>query len=113
MRPATFVSLQLGCPSVTSTTKLSRVLSFSIPFWITTSSVVAVGVLLGTGLFARSFQMARQINPGFDPRNVLVSRLELSAAGYSGRVIIQDSFVRNLGTFSTPGITVATGNSRP
>jgi predicted permease len=44
---------------------------------------LALMAVIGTGLFARSFQMARQINPGFDPRNVLISRLELSAAGYS------------------------------
>jgi len=45
---------------------------------------LALLAIIGSGLFARSFQMARQINPGFDPRNVLVSRLELSAAGYAG-----------------------------
>ncbi len=44
---------------------------------------LALMAIIGTGLFARSFQMARRINPGFDPGNVLVSRLELAAAGYA------------------------------
>ena len=44
---------------------------------------LALMAIIGTGLFAKSFQMARRINPGFDPRNVLVSQLELSAAGYA------------------------------
>ncbi|MGA2182015.1 MAG: ABC transporter permease [Bryobacteraceae bacterium] len=45
---------------------------------------MALVAIIGTGLFARSFQMARQINPGFDPHNVLVARLELASAGYTG-----------------------------
>ena len=44
---------------------------------------LALLAVIGTGLFAKSFHMARQINPGFDPRNVLVSQLELSGAGYT------------------------------
>jgi predicted permease len=44
---------------------------------------LALVVLIGAALFARSFQMTRQINPGFDPQHVLVSRLYLSTAGYS------------------------------
>ena len=45
---------------------------------------LALLAIISTGLFARSFQMARQINPGFDPHNVLVARLQLAAAGYAG-----------------------------
>jgi predicted permease len=44
---------------------------------------LALMAIIGTGLFARSFQMASRINPGFDPRNVLVSQVELSDTGYS------------------------------
>jgi len=43
---------------------------------------MALVAIIGAGLFARSFQMARRINPGFDPRNVLVAQVDLSAAGY-------------------------------
>ena len=44
---------------------------------------LALVALIGAGLFARSFQLARQLNPGFDPRNVLVSYLSLRSAGYT------------------------------
>jgi predicted permease len=43
---------------------------------------LALLAIIGTGLFVKSYQMARQINPGFDSQNVLVSQLELSSAGY-------------------------------
>jgi len=43
---------------------------------------MAMIAVIGAGLFARSFQMARRINPGFEPRNVLVAQVDLSAAGY-------------------------------
>jgi predicted permease len=43
---------------------------------------LALVAVIGAGLFARSFQLARQIHPGFDPRQVLVSHLYLSTAGY-------------------------------
>jgi predicted permease len=44
---------------------------------------LALVAIVGAGLFARSFQEARQIHPGFDPSHVLVSNLSLSTAGYS------------------------------
>jgi predicted permease len=44
---------------------------------------LAAVALIGAGLFARSFQNARTLDPGFDSNNVLVARLYLSAAGYS------------------------------
>ncbi len=44
---------------------------------------MALVAIIGAGLFARSFQLARHIDPGFDPRGVLVSHLYLSTAGYN------------------------------
>jgi len=44
---------------------------------------MALVAVIGAGLFTRSFQIARRIDPGFDPRNVLVAHVELSAAGYA------------------------------
>jgi predicted permease len=38
--------------------------------------------LIGAGLAIRSFENARRMNPGFEPRNVLVAHLYLSASGY-------------------------------
>jgi predicted permease len=43
---------------------------------------LALVAIIGAGLFGRSFQLARQINPGFDPHGVLVSHLNLSTEGY-------------------------------
>ena len=44
---------------------------------------LALVALIGAGLFAKSFQLARQIHPGFDPNNVMVAHLSLSTAGYA------------------------------
>lgn len=44
---------------------------------------LALVAIIGAGLFAKSFQMARQINPGFDPKGVVVSQLALGQLGYS------------------------------
>jgi predicted permease len=49
---------------------------------VTSEVALALVALIGAGLFARSFQFARQIDPGFDPGGVLVSHLSLSSAGY-------------------------------
>lgn len=46
---------------------------------------LALVALIGAGLFTKSFQMARQINPGFDPHHVLAAYLDLPAAGYTGQ----------------------------
>jgi putative ABC transport system permease protein len=44
---------------------------------------LALVAIIGAGLFARSFQLARQIHPGFDASHILVSNISLSTAGYS------------------------------
>ena len=43
---------------------------------------LAVTALIGAGLFVKSFQLARAIQPGFDPDHVAVTQMNLSAAGY-------------------------------
>src|SRR5271165_5432686 len=66
---------------------------------------LALVAVIGAGLFTKSFEMAREINPGFDPRNVLVSHLELSSAGYApglGRSQFFDRLQERLA--SQPGI---------
>jgi hypothetical protein len=40
-------------------------------------------LLICAGLFIRSFRSAQQINPGFNPRNVLIASYDLFTAGYS------------------------------
>ncbi len=55
---------------------------------------LALVAIIGAGLFARSFQTARRIQPGFDARNVLVTQLNLSSAGY--KVPDRINFTRRL-----------------
>jgi len=40
-------------------------------------------LLICAGLFIRSFRSAQQVNPGFDPHNVLIASYDLFTAGYS------------------------------
>jgi predicted permease len=44
---------------------------------------LALVALVGAGLFAKSFRAASSINPGFEPKNVLVSKFYLSPSGYT------------------------------
>ena len=69
---------------------------------------LAMVAIIGAGLFARSFQMAREINPGFDARNVLVSHLYLSTAGYgvAERKLFCQRLAARLG--SQPGVVSST-----
>jgi predicted permease len=43
---------------------------------------LAVVALVGAGLFAKSFYVAKGIQPGFDPDHVALAQFSLSAAGY-------------------------------
>ena len=49
---------------------------------VTSEVALAVVALIGAGLFVRSFQLARAIQPGFDPHQVAIAQMNLSAAGY-------------------------------
>jgi predicted permease len=44
---------------------------------------LAAIALTGAGLFLKSFQTAKTINPGFDPSNVVIAQFNLSTAGYN------------------------------
>jgi hypothetical protein len=44
--------------------------------------MAAVVLLAGAGLLVRSFWKLRQVDPGFDPRGVLLARVSLSGPGY-------------------------------
>jgi len=44
---------------------------------------LALVALAGAGLFAKSFRAAISTDPGFDPKNVLLSRFFLSPSGYT------------------------------
>jgi predicted permease len=44
---------------------------------------LALVALVSAGLFARSFEIARKLDPGLNPEHVVVSHLQLGTAGYS------------------------------
>ena len=69
---------------------------------------LALVAIIGAGLFAKSFQTARRINPGFDANHVLVSHLYLSTFGY--KVPERKLFCRRLRERleSQPGVVAAT-----
>jgi len=55
---------------------------------------LAVVALVGAGLFLRSFETARAMDPGFKPEGVALARFDFSTAGYDARQT--DGFCRRL-----------------
>src|SRR6266481_2777807 len=49
---------------------------------VTSEVALAVVALVGAGLFLRSFQTARAMDPGFKPEGVALARFDFSTAGY-------------------------------
>jgi len=94
-------ALKEGGRSGTSSARSHRVRGFLV------SSEVALAVvaLIGAGLFVKSFELARAIQPGFDPHQVAVAQMNLSAAGYNAsqadafRLRLQEALARQ------PGVT--------
>jgi predicted permease len=69
---------------------------------------LALVALIGAGLFVRSFQTARAIDPGFDARNVSVGQFALSTSGYSVEQARQFCQRLHQRLESAPGIAGAT-----
>jgi predicted permease len=61
---------------------------------VTSEVALAVIALVGAGLFLKSFQTARAIDPGFKPEGVVLARFDFSSAGYDARQT--DSYCRRL-----------------
>jgi predicted permease len=61
---------------------------------VTSEVALAVVALVGAGLFLRSFETARSMDPGFKPEGVALARFDFSTAGYDARQT--DSFCRRL-----------------
>jgi putative ABC transport system permease protein len=74
-------SLREGGRNVTSNAQARRLRGLLV----TSEVALALVALVGAGLFLRSFQLAKAIQPGFDPHNVAVAQMDLSAAGYDAR----------------------------
>jgi predicted permease len=72
---------------------------------VTSEVALAVVALVGAGLFLRSFETARAMDPGFKPEGVALARFDFSAAGYDARQT--DSFCRRLSEEleRQPGVT--------
>jgi predicted permease len=73
---------------------------------VTSEVALAVVALIGAGLFVKSFQTARAIQPGFAAENVALGRFSVSTVGYDAKQT--DSFCRRLREQleHQPGITV-------
>jgi predicted permease len=52
---------------------------------VTCEVALTLVALIGAGLFVKSFQLARTIQPGFDPNHVAIAQMNISAAGYDAR----------------------------
>src|SRR5258705_9115776 len=55
---------------------------------------LAVVALVGAGLFLRSFETAKAMDPGFKPEGVALARFDFSTAGYDARQT--DGFCRRV-----------------
>jgi predicted permease len=73
--------------------------------FVVSEVALAVVALVGAGLFLRSFQTARAMDPGFKPGGVALAQFDFSAAGYDAGQT--DSFCRRLreGLERQPGVT--------
>ena len=71
---------------------------------------LAVTLLVGAGLLARSYSRLLQVDPGFDAGDVLAVRVDLPEAAYSAdaRVALAEEVRRRLETL--PGVAAAAGS---
>ncbi|HTA23620.1 MAG TPA: ABC transporter permease [Terriglobales bacterium] len=95
------VMLKEGGRSGTSSIRSQRLRGLLV----TSEVALAVVAVIGAGLFVKSFQMARSIQPGFNPHQVAMAQINLSAAGYDAGQA--DSFCRRLreAMERQPGVT--------
>ena len=74
---------------------------------VVTEVTMATVALIGAGLFLRSFQSARLVNPGFDRANVVLARFYMGGAGLSTVEMQQFCLRLRDGLRSNPAITNA------
>ena len=71
---------------------------------------LAMVALVSAGLLVRSFENARRVNPGFEPRGVLLAGINLSTGGYDrerGLLYIDEARRRVRALPGVDGVTVA------
>ena len=80
---------------------------------VTSEVALAVIALVGAGLFLKSFQTARAIDPGFKPEGVALARFDFSSAGYDA--LRTDSYCRRLREQleRQPGVTAVSYDDSP
>ena len=64
--------------------------------WLVSEIALSVLLLIGPGLLIKSFLLLRDVNPGFDPENVLTMLLALFDPRYSRDIHLQPAFFREL-----------------
>ena len=79
MRTDVNESLREGGRSGTSSRQSLRIRSL----FVVSEVALAFVALVGAGLFVTSFRSASAINPGFDPRNVVIAQIPFSTNGYT------------------------------
>ncbi|MGC1493822.1 MAG: ABC transporter permease [Candidatus Acidiferrum sp.] len=74
---------------------------------------LAVIALVGAGLFVRSFQTSRSIDPGFAPEGMALAHFDFSTAGYSAQQT--DTFCQRLRErlAQQPGVTAVSYDDSP
>lgn len=79
--------------------------------FVTAQVALAMVVLIGAGLLARSFDRLVSANIGFDGRNLLTARVSLPAASYADSAKVQN-FYRELipRVKALPGVVAVSGN---
>ena len=80
---------------------------------VVTQVALTVVVLTGAGLLVRSLQSLRNVDPGFDTRNILTFSVDPNSAGYERAEAVR--FFQDLQTrlTGTPGVTSATYSVMP
>ena len=72
--------------------------------FVVSEVALALVALVGAGLFLTNFRNASSMHPGFEPRNVLVSRFYLSTSGYTAEQRTQFCLRLRERLESAPGI---------
>jgi predicted permease len=80
---------------------------------VTSEVALAVIALVGAGLFLKSLQTARAIDPGFEPEGIALARFDFSSAGYDAPQT--DSYCQRLREQleRQPGVTAVSYDDSP
>ena len=82
-------------------------------FLVVSEMALAVVALVGAGLFLKSLQSARAVDPGFSPDGVALAQFDFSTTGYDARQV--DNFCRRLKDRleQLPGVTAVSYDDSP